>query len=375
MSGRLWVLLFLFCLSPFATSQDGVSLTTSPAQSDGTASPQPRLAKRPPESPESRDTSGKKVGRLTLDVTVTDPAGKAVSGLNQGDFTVLDNHQPADVLSFRAVDGVAAADPVQVILLIDGVNNTFQSVATERDQIVKFLSQNAGRLPTPMSIALFSDTGVKVDQPTLDGNVLIAELKKMPIAIRTIDSAMGGEGAIERFQLSLKTLIRLLTYERTKPGRKLLIWIGPGWPMLAGVHFGASETDKHSYWDLIVTFSTDLREAGVTLYSIDSPSSGTSLSHDVFYQNFLRGVVKPKDAESGNLSLPVLAVQSGGRALYRSNDLASAIASCVDDARAYYTIVLQISPSETVNQYRPLEVKVATPALTARTNSAYYAQP
>src|SRR5271156_3924679 len=188
MSGLLWTSLFLFWLSPFAISQDGASLATSPAQSDGAASLQPTLTKRPPEAPESRDASGTRVGRLTLDVTVTDPAGKPIAGLNQGDFTVLVSHQPAKVLSFRAVDGAAAADPVQVILLIDGVNNTFQSVATERDQIVKFLSQNAGRLPTPMSIALFSDTGVKVDQPTLDGNVLIAELKKMPIAIRTIDS-------------------------------------------------------------------------------------------------------------------------------------------------------------------------------------------
>ena len=119
-------------------------------------------------------------------------------------------------------------------------------MATERDQIVKYLGRNGGRLPIPISIALFSDSGVKLDQPTQDGNVLISELEKMPIPMHTINSAMGGKGSVERYQLSLETLEPpACLHGAQKPGRKLLLWIGPGWPMLSGVRFGASTGDKH----------------------------------------------------------------------------------------------------------------------------------
>ena len=255
------------------------------------------------------------------------------------------------------------------------MNNSFQSVATERDQITKYLGRNGGHLPIPISIALFSDSGVKIDQPTQDGSVLIAELEKMPIPIHTINSAMGGNGTVERYQLSLATLSHMLTYTGQKPGRKLLLWLGPGWPTLSGVHYGTTDGDKHRNWDSIVTFSKDLRQSRTTLYSVDSLSSESSLAHSVYYQNFLKPVTSAKDTESGNLGLPVLALQSGGKVLNGSNDLASEIASCVADAGVYYRIGVQVSPSETVNDYHSLEVKLARAGLTARTSAGYYNQP
>ena len=324
------------------------------------------------ETPASHDASDKQVGQITLDVTVTDAAGQPVSGLGEGDFTILDNHQAAKIVSFRSVNGAggggATGDPAEAILLIDEVNNSFQSVATERDQIVKYLSRNGGHLPVPISIALFSDSGVKIDQPTQDGSVLISELEKMPIPIHTINSAMGGNGTVERYQLSLATLSHMLTYTGQKPGRKLLLWLGPGWPMLSGVHYGTTDGDKHRNWDSIVTFSKDLRQSRTTLYSVDSLSSESSLQHGVYYQNFLKPVTSVKDTDSGNLALPVLALQSGGRVLNGSNDLASEIASCVAEAGVYYRIGMQVSPSETVNDFHSLDMKLAKAGLTARTN-------
>ena len=330
---------------------------------------------RPPEAPASLADSAKKLGQMTLDVTVTDSAGQPKSGLGESDFTVLDNHQPAKMVSFRAVDGAAAADSTQAIIVLDEVNNTFQSVATERDQIVKFLSRNDGKLSIPISLALFSDSGVKMDQPTQDGRLLISELEKMPIPVHTITSAMGGEGVVERYQLSLKTLNSLVNFAGLKQGRKLLLWIGPGWPMMVGARFASSPADKHANWDEIVLSSRAMRESRTTLYSVNSLSSETGLAADVFYKNFLKPVTVAKDTDSGNLALPVLALQSGGKVLNGSNDLASEIASCIADASAYYTITIQISTSERVNEYHPLEVRLEKPGVTARTNTGYYNQP
>jgi VWFA-related protein len=332
------------------------------------------LVQRPPEPPPTQDASGKKIGQITLDVTVTDASGQPVSGLSEGDFTILDNQQRSKIASFREVEG-ATTDAAQVILVVDEVNNTFQSVASERDQMTKFLSRNGGHLPVPISIALFSDSGVKINQPTQDGSVLIAELQKMPIPIHTIDSAMGGNGTVERYQLSLATLSHLLTYTGREPGRKLLLWLGPGWPMLSGVHYGSTEGDKHRNWDSIVSFARDLRQSQTTLYSVDSLSSERGLEHSVYYQNFLKPVTSAKDADSGNLALPVLALQSGGRVLNGTNDLAGEIATCVAEAGVYYSIGIQVSPSETVNDYHSLQVNVAKSGLMARTSGGYYNQP
>ena len=43
--------------------------------------------------------------RITLDVVVTDHSGKPVPGLQQQDFTLLDNKQPQPIVDFRAADG------------------------------------------------------------------------------------------------------------------------------------------------------------------------------------------------------------------------------------------------------------------------------
>src|SRR5271156_3495604 len=61
---------------------------------------------------------------LTLDVVVTDKAGTPVRGLQQQDFTLLDNKQPRGLSSFRAVD-VAAGTPapyIEIVLVIDAIN-------------------------------------------------------------------------------------------------------------------------------------------------------------------------------------------------------------------------------------------------------------
>src|SRR5580704_19541932 len=80
--------------------------------------------------------------QITLDVVVTDKSGKPVPGLQQQDFTLLDNKQPQKILSFQAISGAASAaadQPTEVILLLDEVNDSFGNVSYEREQVEKFL--------------------------------------------------------------------------------------------------------------------------------------------------------------------------------------------------------------------------------------------
>jgi VWFA-related protein len=320
---------------------------------------------------------------LVLDVVVTDRAGKAVKGLEEKDFTVLDNGHPQTVLSFLATGGGVvpanvqpAETPVKIILLVDEVNTNFDRVAYEREQIKHFLLQNDGKLTDPMSLAFFSDAGTEIqDNASRDGKALLASFEQHQTALRTNRRSEGFYGAVERFQLALNTLNSLAAKEAERPGRKIVIWISPGWPLLSGPNVQLSAKNEASLFASITSISTALRNARITLYSVNPLGAGSVGPQEFYYEQFLKPVTQAKNAQAGNLALQVLAVHSGGVASPASNDIAGQIIRCIADADAFYTLTVAAAPADQPNAYHSIVVKVATPGLTVRTRAGYYAQP
>jgi VWFA-related protein len=312
---------------------------------------------------------------ITLNVVVIDKSGKPVTGLQQQDFTVLDDKLPQKILSFHAVEAASSAAPVRVILLVDTVNASFPAVASAREEIAKFLRQNDGKLAQPVSTVFFTDDGAKTqNEPTRDGNAAAALLDKTESNLRTITRASGFYGAAERLNLSLRTLGLIMQEEAPIPGKKLLIWISPGWPMLSGPGVEISREEQQRLFNLIVGLSTGLREEDITLYNVDPLGTADAGGfRTFFYKDFVKGVKAAKNVQTGNLSLQVLAYQSGGRVLNSSNDVANEIASCVTDANAYYVLSFDSPPPDGPVQYHGLEIKIGKPGLTARTQTGYYA--
>jgi hypothetical protein len=77
----------------------------------------------------------------------------------------------------------------------------------------------------------------------------------------------------------------------------------------------------------------------------------------------------------GNLALPVLAIHSGGRALNAAADLGNEIASCIAEAKFYYTLSFDPVNAKRVDEYHELVVRVDRPGLKARTVAGYYGEP
>jgi len=75
------------------------------------------------------------------------------------------------------------------------------------------------------------------------------------------------------------------------------------------------------------------------------------------------------------MGLPVLAVQSGGLALNRSNDVAGLLQECVTETVPYYEMAFDAAASDKADEYHSLEVRIAKAGLTARTREGYYVQP
>jgi VWFA-related protein len=206
-------------------------------------------------------------------VQVTDKSGAPVRGLQKQDFTILDDKRPQNILSFHAVDSAAASTadlPVEIVLVVDSVNSSFHGVGFEREEIKKFLLENGGQLAQPASLVIFSDRGTKIQNgSSRDGNALAALYDQYETGLRAINRSQGIYGAMERFDMSLKALTSIVAYEGTRPGRKLMIWFSPGWPLLAGPNLQFSRKDEEQFFNSIVAASTGLRQAQVTLYSID----------------------------------------------------------------------------------------------------------
>jgi VWFA-related protein len=316
-------------------------------------------------------------GPLDLDVVVSGHDGKAVAGLQQQDFSVYLDKEPQPITAFRAVAvSSTGSAPVQIILLVDAVNTRYSSVAYERQEIDHFLKQNDGKLSEPVTLVILTDTGTQISQASRDGNQLAGVLDKAAVGIREVRHDAGFYGWTEQFQISSSALQRLSAFEQTRPGRKLLIWISPGWPLLSGPEVELSKKDQQSLFNTLVALSASLRKARITLSSVDPLGTEDAISYRTeFYQEFTKGVSSARNMQIGNLALQVLALQSGGRVLNASNDVTAQIALAASDAADFYTLKINPSPSERANEYRAISVRVDKPGLKARTRTGYYAQP
>lgn len=333
-------------------------------------SPTPALAPRSVTTP--APVAPNATGRIHLDLVVTDSSGKPVSGLDVKDFAVLDNNLPSPILSFHAFDPGAplVEPPIEVILVVDDVNLAPQGVALARQDVARYLRQNGGHLAQPTSLFILTDTGMKARlNPTTDGNALAEELDQTVIGQRSITPSQGVNGAVERFQKSIQMMTAIASAEAKKPGRKLLIWAGPGWPMLDRL---ITDKGQQQFFDRIVELSTRLREARIAVYSISRGESHLGMN---LYQDYLEGVKTVEKAAAPDLALKVIAVQTGGRVFLPVNDLAGQIDQCVQDAGAYYTLSFDPPRADRANEYHDLKVQIDKPALTVRTRTGYYNQP
>jgi VWFA-related protein len=324
--------------------------------------------------PESRTPASQNaVKSIDLDVVVTPKAGRPVAGLQQQDFTLFDNKTAQHITSFRAI--ASGQEPIHVLLVIDAVNSPYQTVAYERSQIDRFLQANGGRLAQPTELAFFTDGGVSLQHDfSTDGNELATSLDQYTVALRTVNRSSQWQ-ASERFDRSMSAISSLAAQEASVPGRKMILWVSPGWPLLSGPGIDLDPRQQNHIFSTIVDLSTQLRQARLTLYSVDPLGASEGVGRTFYYKEFLKGVAKPSRVALGDLSLQVLAVQSGGLALSSSNDVTTLLKECTADAEAYYQMSFDPAPADHRDEYHDILVQVAKPGLTARTRTGYYAQP
>jgi VWFA-related protein len=350
----------------------------------------PGLMNGAASQPNSAPVSDLTEGLINLDVVVTDTAGKPVSGLRLADFRLAENGQPNKILSFHSFDGTSAQPkpPVEVILLLDTLNLPRELANHERDELERYLSLNDGQLSQPTAIFGLSEGGARwIAQSSQNGKDLAAAVAAnqeiaMVRPLRDNPAAPFIGAADPPALTALKTLGAIATAERQVPGRKLLVWVGPGWSAGSSKYFEGTGTYHEEYlgtkklkqnlFDRIYWFSALLRESRIALYALSAGETPPSARPDL---TEIGGVKSLTDVSSIYLYREVLAVQSGGRVLPPDNDLAGQINSCVKEAGIFSTLSFDPMPADRPHEYHSLKVLIDKPGLTARTTTGYYDEP
>ena len=307
---------------------------------------------------------------MSLDVAVTDKSGKPAAGLAQGDFTLLDNGQPVKLSSFQATDSAANA---VAFLVFDAVNVTVNDVANERIAVAKYLRQNGGKLPMPISILVFTNKGITSQIPaSTDGNDLAAKVDALTGNFPTITDDAGTNGTQERYDVSVNTFMTMVHAAKAIPGKKEIIWLGHGWPMLENLNPQMVMKIEQHVFDSLVEALNQMREEHLTLYTAEMGAPDETTYR---YQSYVKGVKAAKKTNYSNLTVKVLAVDSGGQVLGPDNDLGGQIEKALSDAGNFYTLSFDAPHATAADEYHELKVQLGKPGLIARTSTVYYAQP
>jgi VWFA-related protein len=307
--------------------------------------------------------------RLSLQVTVTDANGALVSGLNPQDFTILDNGQPQRLVSYAAYDAANKPEtPVQILLLLDALNLDAIELGRVRRAAERYLRQDEGQLAHPTSLVILNDQGTVVPSaPTTDGNALAPLVDQARSALNL--------APLDRFLRSLSALASIAQQEKHLAGRKLLIWLGPGWiafPPALGASVYVSPFSQASEFNDIATLLNGLREAQITLY-------GGFLFAPAFRNDRTPPAQSPGQVNSASLRLSTLAFESGGRTLLSESNRTIATEDQLDnylkDADVFYSLAFVAHPSSPRLPFHSLQVRIDKPGLTAHTSIAYYDVP
>ena len=117
---------------------------------------------------------------------------------------------------------------------------------------------------------LMSDTYQGKTGVSHDGNVLADALNANQQGLRIIGRSQGFYGAMDRYGIAFNALEWVAEDQAlAQTGRKLLVWLSPGWPLLSGPGMLLTMKDEDALFDAVVRVNTDLRNARITLYSVD----------------------------------------------------------------------------------------------------------
>ena len=337
------------------------------------------------------------VSVVNLDVFVTDQRGKPITGLQKEDFTVLEDGKPVEVSNFSAENGrtgaaasapgalgtPAAAPPLgsvgqrlRLVVFVDDVNLSAANRSRILESVGTFLHTELKPGDEVMLVRYDEKLDVRrsftADLRAVDADLaailaLPTDVRKYALSLtqarrELIESLNGGEGlgspmaeaAMSNWAAQESSAVRgalnaldsLVTSLAGIPGRKAVLYVSDGLPLVPGLDVFtafsrvADKPTNHASnlgaqrFDLTRRFREVAAHASrdrVLFYPIEAYGTRTA-------ESSLAGSVSLENRQNG---LRFLAEDTGGRALFNAANVPEALARMGEDFSSYYSLGYQ----------------------------------
>jgi VWFA-related protein len=356
---------------------------------------------------------------VVLDVVVSGKNARPVSGLDKKDFLVSEDGHPQTITNFEVHTGaqspqatppflqpniytniprIQSSDSLTVLVL-DSLNTPLDDQTHVRTQMLKYLKKlPAGRRmaifalgtqlrllqaftddPALLTASLNNQKNGKQVSPLLQTNAETAATQETVDALRAhaaeAAAAMQQFAAEEdstrsglRLKLTLQALQQLAQYLGGMPGRKNVAWFSGGFPMVLLPDgnlpnaFGAQRDDQQE------VHKTDalLAAAQVAIYPIGAEGVAADLLYSAGADSRLTqqqlsrpGWGQAQERNANHVTMDEMAKDTGGVALYGTNDLADALDRVVAHGSYFYTLTYTSTNPATDGQFREIQVQLA----------------
>jgi VWFA-related protein len=358
---------------------------------------------------------------VEVSVVVHDKSGAPAVGLTRGDFTLYDEGKEQRIELFSVdSDQTVGTAPVLApgeysnrtegrtsgavtVVLFDRVNTSLADQRQARDQVVKVLGQI--RREDRVALYVLDSTSLRMLHDfTSDSTSLIRVFSKQPareapeidaldvgdrpLACPMCDEAGGLSGFLLGAAQDLSNLVTKTRIEMSAAaletiahrlagvqGRKNLIWVSSGFPLVLSGHLGVEQMTEPV--DRATRAASD---ANVAIYPVDARGLVVNQMPSVMTSNATFGNTgdlppRPPSRTVSFDSAKMLAADTGGRAFFNTNDIASAVRGALDDGRLTYVLGYYPSHGKWNGAFRAITVQVNRPGVDVRHRLGYAALP
>jgi VWFA-related protein len=327
---------------------------------------------------------------VEIDASVTDQQGHFVTGLTPADFVLQENYkrQPIDVLDYVNL-GAGAAPAGSSVKVRSDLNSQLADLKGRVYLLYFNLSTPQSLVDVGAQARVFIQDFVQAGDmvglwnsdamsQTLTFTTDKAELlKSLPPEGHTTAGGVQSGKEIGKLGDAVAFLSGI------QGRRKALILFSPGWPAANFGQFGSNAAASIPWTNTTPGGSTN---TGPITPSWNTPSDITGRSDVQIYTVDSRGLMAPPmwprnhqqlaaGLDSNVWSVDMLrsiADETGGLAIFNTNDYRPGFARIVEDNSQYYVLGYSSAVKDKGHHFVPVEVKVKRPGLTVRARQGYF---
>jgi VWFA-related protein len=367
---------------------------------------------------------------VAVDVVVSKCDDEPVRGLSKQDFEVLEDGKPqtVDFFAEHTASDVPLAAPAQMpaneyanlpaapasdsvnVLLLDTLNTEPLDQINVRRQIDRFVAKI--RPGTPVAIFSLGSKLKLVQDFTADAALLRAALSSkhaegtsgariavesrgdeadanMQKALMAMSGATdAGSPALMQLKAEDRALLTLQALEQLSrnlagvPGRKNLIWFASSFPVAIFPTVREQQSFNHGpeFTGALHQTADLLTASRVAVYPVDAEgihidrSTGVDSGGSSEGDNLAQDQALDLANHSANIAaMEQLAGDTGGEALYTSNNMSQAVARAMEYGAHYYTLIYTPPSTPVDGKFHRIEVKLAQGKYKLAYRRGYYA--